>query len=307
MADISLYQQFYNISTFDDAFRRFQQGLRNYYGAGYYVHWEKVFKNIQTYKVEFAILSTLTGKPSIETFEDAVQIFLDYPKVVRCLPILLACRGDITLLDSETGTQETYLFTQTKTITEDSARNYARFLQDSGLLLLLEKIQRVEDYCMGVEVGLDSNGRKNRGGFAAEFALLSCFEQITSNLPKARMYTEQNWNALLNHGCAVPNQLSGVKWDRVFHNPVTNRFVLVEINHYGSGGSKPPAIAREYSERHQILQNTGIGFVWITDGGGWSKMTHPLRAAFETIDYVLNIEQARAGLLEAALRKMLLI
>ena len=83
------------------------------------------------------------------------------------------------------------------------------------------------------------------------------------------------------------------------------RFVT-EVNHYGSSGSKPSAIAREYEARANVLKNTKGGFIWVTDGLGWKRMGNPLRSAFNTIDHMMNIKLATEGQLEYVLNQLLI-
>lgn len=83
------------------------------------------------------------------------------------------------------------------------------------------------------------------------------------------------------------------------------RFVVMEVNHYGSSGSKPPAIAREYEGRAKDMKNTKGGFIWVTDGLGWKQMLNPLRNAFNAIDHIMNIKLAAARQLEHTLNKLL--
>ncbi len=51
-----------------------------------------------------------------------------------------------------------------------SIKGYIKFMRESGLFDLLQNhiINNLYDYVLGIEVGLDSNGRKNRGGHLME-------------------------------------------------------------------------------------------------------------------------------------------
>ena len=61
-----------------------------------------------------------------------------------------------------------YLFKFDKMIY--SIEDYIKFMRESGLFNLLQNhiINNLYDYVLGIEVGLDSNGRKNRGGHLME-------------------------------------------------------------------------------------------------------------------------------------------
>lgn len=129
----------------------------------YYTDFEKVYRNVDAIKIELNILNSLIGSKNIEI--DFKNILTDYPKTLKVIPILLAKREmEIKIKDAE----KEYLFNFKKmnyTIDE-----YSKFMRNTGLFDLLENhiINNLVDYIMGVEVGMDTNGRKNRTGEAME-------------------------------------------------------------------------------------------------------------------------------------------
>ena len=104
----------------------------------------------------------------------------------------------------------------------------------------------------------------------------------------------------------MPEKFHGVIWDVAFWTHSSPpRLVVMEVNHYGSSGGKPPAIAREYTERQPYLDEAEVGFIWVTDGLGWHDMMTPLRDAFYGIHHLINIQLAREGYLEWAFLELL--
>lgn len=145
---------------FNEWFKTFRSSICDY---SYYVNFEKVYGNVDSIKVELNILNSLIGSKDIEN--DFEKLIAEYPKVLKCIPILLAVRGsEIYAIDGD----GEYLFNFKKL--NYSVAEYKMFMRKTGLfdLILNRIINNLVDYVTGVEVGLDSNGRKNRGGHLME-------------------------------------------------------------------------------------------------------------------------------------------
>ncbi|MDU1854979.1 MAG: DpnII family type II restriction endonuclease, partial [Clostridium baratii] len=154
----------YLISTLKDTIKSFD----------YFVNWEKVIKNVTSLEVSLNILNTLIGKENIE--EVFKEILTEYPKTFSVVPILLASRDKkISILKPQIDDEirfdiDMYDFSIKKSLTEEEINYAVEFTKKTGILDLLKnkKIKNLVDYVMGVEVGLDSNGRKNRSGTSME-------------------------------------------------------------------------------------------------------------------------------------------
>jgi type II restriction enzyme len=312
VADLSFYENRFRVASPDAAFDHFVAEIRTYYDADYYVDWKKVFINVERYRHELFLLSSLCSAPDKE--QAARELLRKYPQVIPVLPALIANadrnapRCVIHLAeDLSRGLIKSYDFSApTAPLTETQVDTYVEFLLKSGVLFLLEQIKSVFDYVTGVEVGLDSNARKNRSGRCAIEALRPAVEQALSRLPQIDSKPEATYAFLGSQGCTLPGKFARKKWDWAFWTRTApRRFAVVEVNHYGSTGSKPEAIAAEYVARQQLLNEVGIGFIWVTDGGGWLKMSGALREAFDGVDYLINIRLAKEGQLEWALRRLL--
>ncbi|PQV64790.1 type II restriction enzyme [Abditibacterium utsteinense] len=259
---------------------------------------------MQLFNAEFHLLSSLCDAPNIEGA--ARQLLRDYPKVVRAFPLLLAWRRQMTLLvDAETARVEVFDFAPKDVLSEIEIERYVRFLGESGLLDLLANIKSVPDYATGVEVGIDTNGRKGRSGNLAVKALTPHIERALENLGDVDFWPERTYAWMRAQGCPLTLDMAGWKWDGAFHSQTTGRWVVMEINHYGTTGSKPAAIANDYIARERELLLLGVGFLWVTDGLAWKAMQPVLKRAFQEIRFVSTIQLARDGLLEHALRSML--
>lgn len=149
-----------NKRDFNEWLSEFRESISNY---KYYIDFEKVFRNVDKIKVELNILNSLIGSKNIK--EDFKNIISKYPETLKCIPILLAVRSsEIYAIDFEG--EYKYNFKNLNY----SLEQYEIFMEKTGLFELIQNkiINNLLDYVTGIETGLDSNGRKNRGGHLME-------------------------------------------------------------------------------------------------------------------------------------------
>ena len=264
---------------------------------GYYIDFKKVYKNTDSIKVELNILNSLIGSKNIET--DFEKLVSKYPEILKCIPILLAVR-EYEIFAGENG--DVKLFTFDKQI--NTVSEYKLFMKKTGLFDLLSNhiINNLYDYVTGVETGLDSNGRKNRGGHQME-------DLVENYIKKAGFKRDENyfkemyisevskkWNIDLS---AVSNQGKMEKrWDFVVKTD--NCIYLIETNFYGSGGSKLNETARSYKTIATEMKNVkGAKFVWFTDGAGWKSAARNLEETFDVLDDIYSINDMQNGIMKA--------
>ena len=270
----------------------FRDSIADY---GYYIDFEKVYRNADKIKVELNILNSLIGSKNIESdFEDLVN---KYPEVLKCIPLLLAVReNEIYAIDSNG--EFTYNFKKPNF----SVEQYKIFMRKTGLFDLIENhiVNNLVDYATGVETGLDSNGRKNRGGHLMENLVESFIQKsgfIKDDTYFKEMYIHQitdKWNIDLS---AVSNQGKTEKrFDFVVKT--SNMIYGVETNFYGSGGSKLNETARSYKTLALETDTIdGFTFVWFTDGKGWKNARHNLEETFDVMKHIYNINDMENGVI----------
>ena len=253
-------------------------------GFSYYVDFKKVYENVDSVRVELNILNSLIGVENIR--EEFLKLLQDYPKTLKCVPILLACRQmEIYAQDDEVAMW--YDFTNPQACTPEQ---YADFMEKTGLFDLISKhiISNLKDYVTGVEVGLDSNGRKNRGGHQMEDLFESYLVRGGYTYYK-EMYlqeVEKKWN--LDLSLLSGDGISTKRFDFVVEHADT--IYLIETNFYTSGGSKLNETARSYKLLAQEVKKIpGVEFVWITDGAGWQSARRNLEETFNELEYLYNI------------------
>jgi len=270
----------------------FKQSISDY---KYYVDFDKIYKQADEYKVELNILNSLIGSKNIE--RDFENILFKYPETLEVIPMLLAIRSNEIFIKDEVGE---YLFRFDKIVY--SMDDYIKFMRETGLFDLLENhiINNLYDYILGVEVGLDSNGRKNRGGHLMEdlvesYIIKAGFKRNINYFKE--IYTadiEQKWNVDLS---ILKGEIDATKrWD--FAIKTDNHIYVIEANFYASSGSKLNETARSYELiANKVKQIDGVTFIWITDGVGWNNARIPLNETFNVLDTLYNIDDLENGVL----------
>ena len=278
---------------FKEWLKTFRDSICDY---GYYVDFNKVYGNVETIKVELNILNSLIGSKNIEA--DFEKLLTDYPQVLKCIPVLLAVRGrEIYTIDGD----GEYLFNFKKM--NYSVEEYKMFMKKTGLFSLISEhiINNLVDYVTGVEVGLDSNGRKNRGGHLMENLVEDYLQK--AGLVKGvdyfkEMYIsdiEKKWSIDLSN---ISNQGKAEKrFDFVVKKGAT--IYGIETNFYSSGGSKLNETARSYKTiALEAKEIQGFAFVWFTDGQGWQSARHNLEETFDVMDNIYCISDMENGVVE---------
>lgn len=266
----------------------------------YYTDFPKVYGNVSKLKIELNILNSLIGSKNIE--EEFKSLLTKYPEIIKAIPILLAKRErEIKIIDPK----ETYVFNFAKM--NYSVDQYALFMKNCGLFELLQNhiINNLIDYVLGVEVGMDTNGRKNRTGDAMEDLVESYL--IKAGLIKGKTYfkelnksdVEQMFHLDLS---GISNQDKTEKrFDFVFKGPFGEIYAC-ECNFYSGGGSKLNETARSYKTLTLEAKDiTGFTFVWFTDGIGWTSARHNLEETFDVLDTLYNIKDLEDGIIEKLL------
>jgi type II restriction enzyme len=241
----------------------------------YFTDFEKIKINVNKISIKLNQLNYLIGR---ENLGEAIQeLFDENSKVFDVLDILIAVRknkkaktfnsnGDIVLLD-------TY-FQTSKSIFE--------YIEETGLgdVFRNKNITNLVDYVFGIEVGLDTNARKNRGGENMSKAVSLFFDKAKVIYKKEVSSTV--FPEIISLGADVK------RFDFVIKTQ--NKTYLIETNYYNGGGSKLNETARSYSDvAPKINQYDNFEFVWITDGQGWHSAKNKLEEAFSIIPSLYNL------------------
>lgn len=283
--------------NFDTWLSKFRPSISGY---DYYIDFEKVVKNVDEIKVELNILNSLIGSKNIE--EDFEKLVTKYPETLSCVPLLLAVRGNEIYAQDEEGA---FLYDFKRM--NYGVEQFKVFMRKTGLFDLIANhlVNNLVDYALGVETGLDSNGRKNRGGHQMEGLVEKYI--VAAGFVKDKDYfkemylkdIEDKWevdlSALSNQGKAAKRFDFVIKTDKMIYG--------IETNFYGGGGSKLNETARSYKMLAQEADTIpGFTFVWFTDGIGWKSARGNLRETFEAMDMIYCIDDMENGVMKSIFR-----
>ena len=278
--------------NFNEWLRSFRDSIADY---GYYIDFKKVYQNVDAIKVELNILNSLVGSRDIES--DFEKIINDYPETLKCIPILLAVRESEICAIDEDG-EFNYRFSSANY----SIEQYKIFMRKTGLFELISNriVNNLVDYVTGIETGLDSNGRKNRGGHLMENLVESYLRKAgfvanQSYFKEMKLSDiERKWNIDLS---AISNR---GKTEKRFDFVVkTNSKIYgIETNFYKSSGSKLNETARSYKTLAIEAKGiSGFTFVWFTDGKGWNDARNNLEETFDVLETIYNIKDLEDGII----------
>ncbi len=302
MANLSVYKKFYKLNTVNNLVKIFQDTLMiSNKTFSYFVSWEKVNKNVQKYDYEINILNYLVG--TADPKAKLKEILKKNPEVLPVLPLIIAVRNlEIAVIEdseSPSGTVKEYDFTKKDKLSNEEVDDIAIFCEKAGILNLFSvfKIKNLKDYLLGLEAGIDTNARKNRSGSAME----SLIDPILKDIKDIKVIKQKTFKYLKKQeGIKIPERLLNRKFDYaiVFNKKCFN----MEVNYYDGQGSKPQEIVDSYTNRRNELVKIGWNFIWLTDGIGWKSGANQLTNAFQDMEFILNLEFAHKGILEAILK-----
>ena len=274
-----------NMRNFEKWLGKFKNSIATY---DYYIDLKKVIKNVDNIKIELNILNSLIGSKNIE--KDFENIIKKYPETLKCIPILLAIRDTEIYAQDEEGS-----FLYNFKTPNYNIEQYKIFMKKTGLFDLIQNhlINNLVDYVLGVETGLDSNGRKNRGGHLMEdlvekYIIKAGFIKGINYFKEMKISEiEEKFKIDLSQ---ISNNGKTVKrFDFVIKTQ--NTIYAIETNFYASSGSKLNETARSYKQIAQEAKDiNGFTFVWFTDGKGWIDARNNLKETFEILETIYNID-----------------
>jgi type II restriction enzyme len=241
----------------------------------YFTDFEKIKENVRKIEIKLNQLNYLIGKKNLKHAVE--ELFIENPGVFDVLDILVAIRrnkkaktinreGKIVLMRSYFKTPELIY----------------EFINGTGLgeVFQNKRITNLVDYVFGVEVGLDTNARKNRGG-------KNMSKAVSMQFDRAGIYYKEE----VKSDIFLDITSLGVDLKRFdFVIKTQKKTYLIETNYYNSGGSKLNEVARSYSDlASKINQYDKYEFIWITDGQGWLSAINKLEEAFSIIPGIYNL------------------
>ena len=242
--------------------------------AQFFVNWTKVYAKVQSHLDEISLLNGLVNISNYqERAKNLERILIKYPKTRELIPLIIATRDqkiDLLLINKE---KINYLQVN---FNDDSIEKIISFCNETGIIELLGKVKDLHSYLTGVEVGMDTNARKNRSGTA--------FEEMVLNELKSKGIDARKPNQKFELGRSKKFDLVIYKGKEVF--------AVLEINFFQGVGSKPLETIQSYITLQKEATAKGITFILITDGPAWKTAEQERMRAFDQIDYPLNFKLA---------------
>ena len=281
--------------NFDEWLKTFTDNINNW---NYYVNYNTAYKNTTAVKRQLALLNTLKGAENIEEeFKDLVK---EYPECLKAIPLLLAVRENVIAI-TENDRCLDFNFNNMNY----NVDLYVEFMQKTGIFELLQShvIGDLIDVGLGINIGLDSNARKNRGGDQMEdlvefFMKAAGFEKDVTYFKE--MYLEEvekKWGYDLS---AISAEGTATKrFDFVAKPRNSSEVYICECNCYSSSGSKLNETARSFktiSLEARHIQH--VHFIWFTDGAGWFKTKKNLKETYDVQDDIYNINDLKNGIIK---------
>lgn len=262
-----------------------------------YVNWEVINKKVKILRREIALLQSLDKSNPVEDLTDLLH---KNPKLLKVLQILIAHTPQKIFFADK----DKYIdFKEDEKVVAGDikrAKAIAEIFVEMGLVEFLKEVRSVEDIVKGVLIGLEPNARKNRRGSKLESVLdsliASTIEKINKQHKADLAFEPQMYVDLANERKKI---------DYVVLQKGRPK-IAIEVNFYSTSGSKPSEVlGRAYPEVQTNLKKKGLGFIVITDGIGWESMRPVISTAYEKLNYLMNIKQARGGELEKVITMIL--
>lgn len=282
-------------------------------GFNYYVDWTNI-DGYQEFQVEIHALDVLIRCNDELFYEKFLNLITKLPSVILLFPYLFGLaksererlykgRENLILIQEELDKNDYLEFKFSKTaikdLKKDDIKAYYDFFVQMGLKHLYQNIieKSTLDYIAGVLVGMDSNGRKNRGGKVFELACQPLFEKICEK-HKLQLITQKQFKNLVDFGFDVSQDIADRKADFIILDADQKKAINFEVNFYNGTGSKPEEIIDSYINRQNDLLANGINFALVTDGRCWESATNQLEKGFRHLTYLLNFYMLKHGMLE---------
>lgn len=240
-----------------------------------FVDWEKCIQNIDKITIYLNHLNLLLRSDDIQ---NAIKIlFEEYPKAFSILNLLIAVRDSdkAFVMDKEVSMSNYF----------KSPSEIYDFIQKTGLeeFFIEKRVKDLNDYVFGIEVGLDSNARKNRSGKLMEKTIESVF--FNAGLKFSKQVKINGFDDLKLTFGDDKKIFDFVIFAPPPSKPSNIKQYFIECNFYSSGGSKLNEVARAYQElAHKFKAFDNKEFIWITDGQGWNESKNKLQEAYKNVE-----------------------
>ncbi|MCK4358950.1 MAG: type II restriction endonuclease [Candidatus Cloacimonetes bacterium] len=283
--------------SFDYLMKTLTKTIKSY---DYFVDWKKISINLKKIEKMLNLLNYLIGKENFEfEFKNLIN---EYPEIVITFPILLAIRDkEEAIIDKTSLEIIDYSFIKPFLINDELKEKYYVFFNKTGLedLIKNKKIKNLVDYVFGIEVGMDTNARKNRTGNIMESIVEEYLKKICETNHNIDYIAQATKTIIFEKWfLEIEQDKTNRRFDFAVYNKNSEKLIMIEVNYYSGGGSKLKATAGEYKKLYDFLSAQNIEFIWVTDGLGWKSASKALDETFEyTKGRIINLKMLSEGVL----------
>lgn len=244
----------------------------------YFCDFDKVRRNVSAIEIKLNTLNYLIGKSDL--LGAIKELWKVNPEVFDITEILIAVRSKDKKSVADENSNPVLL---SKYL--ESPESIFELMTKTGLAEVIcnKEVKNLVDYVFGVEVGMDTNARKNRGGKIMENAVAKLLDQ------GGVKYTKQFPSKKIPE---VQNALGKDKKVFDFVVKTKKKTYLIEVNFFSDegGGSKLNEVARSFDgTAARINSLSDYEFVWITDGTSWFAAEDKLEEAYNNIPKLYNL------------------
>jgi type II restriction enzyme len=265
----------------------------------FFVDWTKARSYQTKYQDELALLASVSTSGA-DAEQELKRLLLKYPRINELIPLLLAIRmksSELDVVDEVAMKDLVYTFAGSA-VDEEAAEKTIYFCKKTGLLEELASIKNHSDYYFGVEVGSDTNARKNRSGTAME-NLIEPYIQALIEEHDGKFFKQKSFSfAAKEFGVKIPPDEADKRGD--FMILVNGLPINIEVNYFDGGGSKQE-IMNSYIPRAENLKKAGWVFALVTDGAGWLKNKKQVELGYREIKNIFNAKMCKEGDLQKLL------
>lgn len=260
------------------------------------MNFDTVMSNLDMYREKLTRYNDLLGVEDVESaFE---QMIKEDSTLIEVIPILVAIRSKNVFVLHD-GIEHQFDFKKMNYPLE----KYTEFMREMGIFDLFKSgyVKDIPSMVVGVEMGLNTNARKNRGGRLMESLVEN--ELINAGFVKNETYFKEMYISDIE-------EQFGIDLSCISHNKqIEKRFDFVvkgkdyiygiETNFYTVSGSKLNETARSYKTIALGLKNhPNFKFVWVTDGNGWRSTRKGLKETFDILDDMYCISELESGIIK---------
>lgn len=247
-----------------------------------FVDIDKIICNVDKVQIHLNSLNYLISGSKKEFEKRVCNLFSLNKDCFLILPILIAVRDNFDSLINN--------FFSACELNIDIILSF--FYQTNLYKLIFDgKINNFVDYVYGVEVGLDTNARKNRNGKLIEKYLSQYLHNYFCGSKYINIYEQKQLEHVVNMGNIKINYPQvNKKFDFIIINTLNKKILLIESSFYNAGGSKISETSRSYYDIFKKIEeyNSNINFLWVADGLGMKTIKKDIENKYSK-NYITNI------------------